>query len=330
MDNSIVYNSLPCLMCYDEYWIILSYRIGITDNVVHDKQDEKNFLPDEKNVRLLSEERCKKYDRQIKRQTTLRDYCAKTRNISRNLTAINKKFFILSDASNLIYCGIPKVACTNWMRLIKVFEGEFQDPLEIGTKQQVHKLYFKKCDELNQTEFEWRRNIYYSFIIVRHPLERLLSGFRNKLQDPYNTDYQKTLGSDILRLYREGLTEAEYKAGKNVTFAEFANFVVEKFFDKGLMDLHWQRMSTLCNPCGMKYNFIAKMETLVEDSKEILRQIGWGEKVKFPVNATDKYKNSIKDIMKEYYGSLSRTTLDKLYEIYREDFLVFDYPMYEY
>lgn len=127
------------------------------------------------------------------------------------------------------------------------------------------------------------------------------------------------------------MSEEQYKAGKNVTFQEFIDYVIRtyRFFGVNALDPHWQTMSNLCNPCMMKYNFIGKMETLVGDSEEILMQIGWNDKVKFP-NATDKYKVPISHIVKEHYGKLSGNAISKLYEIYKEDFLIFGYPMDEY
>ena len=55
---------------------------------------------------------------------------------------------------------------------------------------------------------------------MRHPFERVLSAYRNKLQDPYNALYQRAYGSQVLRMFRKNLTDAEYKVGQNVTFPE--------------------------------------------------------------------------------------------------------------
>lgn len=51
------------------------------------------------------------------------------------------------------------------------------------------------------SELEQAFNTSISFFIVRHPLERLLSTYREKLEGlPYN--YLRQLGSEIVRKYR--------------------------------------------------------------------------------------------------------------------------------
>ena len=73
------------------------------------------------------------------------------------------------------------------------------------------------------------------------------------------------------------------KSGKNVTFREFVDFVVHQYDKKGgsgeNFDEHWQIVHTLCQPCRMKYNYIGKMETLVEDAEQVLKEIGVGGEV---------------------------------------------------
>lgn len=274
-----------------------------------------------------------RYNTQLERQRILREYCRNSTDLQTVHRNVSKAHMLYSDNVGLVYCYVPKVACTNWKRLLRVFNGKSKDPLDTGGKERVHKLGYPSFYKLNNSEgIEWRKNVYYSFMFVRHPFERVLSAYRNKLQDPYNPQYRRVYGSKILRYFRRGLTKEEYKSGLNVTFEEFVDYIIltyEKFGARALNE-HWQIMHNLCTPCSMKYNFIGKMETLLEDAEEVLSQIGWNDKVNFPANATDKYKERTNAIMKEYYGQVSRESIDRLYEIYRPDFLAFGYRMDEY
>ena len=80
----------------------------------------------------------------------------------------------------------------------------------------------------------------------------------------------------------------------------------------------------------MKYNYIGKFETLIEDAKQVLKEIGVYDTVKFPVNATHRYKSDTRDIMKTYYSQVPHSTLLKLYKIYEDDFLSFGYKIPDY
>ena len=175
--------------------------------------------------------------------------------------------------------------------------------------------------------------MYYSFLFVRHPFDRLLSAYRNKFLDTYNSVFQRRYGSKILQLFRPGLSKAEIKAGKNVTFQEFLKFVIHVYDMKGSgakFDEHWQIVHTLCTPCSMKYDYIGKMETLVEDANQVLKDIGVYDRVQFPANATDKYKSDIRNLMKRYYSQITPVIIQKLYDIYEDDFLAFGYKIPDY
>ena len=126
----------------------------------------------------------------MRRQLKLRTFC------HANHTSMKQKYgrarnVLYSDRQGVIYCYVPKVACTNWKRMMQVFDGKKDNPLDVGEREQIHLLKYSYLSKLPKTEMEWRNNLYYSFVFVRHPFERLLSAFRNKLQNPYTDSYQR-------------------------------------------------------------------------------------------------------------------------------------------
>lgn len=265
------------------------------------------------------------------RQQTLRNFCRHNRELAFQNGSL-KYNLLYSDKESVVYCSVPKVACTNWKRVLRVFEGKLKYPLEIKQKHKVHLLNYPTLKKLSPKDQLWRLNLYYSFVFVRHPFERILSAYRNKFKDPYSPGFQRRYGPKILRLFREDLTEKEYKAGRNVTFEEFVRFIIHVHAHKGSksFDEHWQIIHSLCKPCQIKYNYIGKMETLVDDAEQVLREIGADKKVKFPANAKDKYKKDVRTMMREYYAPLGRDILMRLYKIYEVDFLGFGYVFPDY
>ena len=174
---------------------------------------------------------------------------------------------------------------------------------------------------LNASERQPREWGYYSFLITRHPFERLVATFRNKFEDPYTSFFRNQYGWSILRLSRKNLSTEEYNKGVEITFQEFVNYILKKKdFDE-----HWDLMTKLCSPCSHKYDYIGKMETLTEDSVAILKNAHLNEKFHFPLNASDRYLSKSSDIMQKYFLNLTKTEIKQLYNLYEDDFLAFGY-----
>ena len=74
------------------------------------------------------------------------------------------------------------VGCSNWKRMFAVLNGllppteSTERPAE-DTLRKVNRLV-----NLKPAEREWRLKKYFKFIMLRNPLERLVSAYRNKVQ----------------------------------------------------------------------------------------------------------------------------------------------------
>merc|ERR1712241_1638405 len=66
-----------------------------------------------------------------------------------------------------------------------------------------------------------------TFHVVRHPLERLLSAYRDKLESGKNSHYSAIYGK--------------------VSWQQFVNLVLSTSVEK--LDEHWRPISLLCSPC---------------------------------------------------------------------------------
>ena len=165
--------------------------------------------------------------------------------------------------------------------------------------------------------------MYFNFIITRHPFERLVSAYRNKIENPFSPFFQRVYGSKILRMSRTGLTKEEYSSGKGVTFKEFVDYVIKTRMND--LNEHWMSIFSLCNICGVKYDFIADMSTLYDDSDQVLKLIGWYDRVQFPRSSKDSYAKAAVDITPEYLNKLSDIDLETLHRKFKMDFDAFGY-----
>ena len=165
--------------------------------------------------------------------------------------------------------------------------------------------------------------MYFNFMITRHPLERIVSSYRNKIEKPFGTHFQVVYGSKMLRMFRKNLKPEEYDAGKGVTFNEFVNYVLKT--NMNILDEHWRGIYSLCNVCGVKYDFIADMSTLYDDSDQILKLIGWYDRVQFPRSSKDSYAKAAADLTPEYLNKLTDFELIGLHKKFKADFDAFGY-----
>ena len=202
---------------------------------------------------------------QEERKQTLIDYCHDRDPKSilpRGTTklGISSNLFrniIVSDKHNLLYCYIPKVACSNWKRVLMVLNGDAADPYQVNTAD-VHNRslgYFRYLNEYTPEEIVHRLNTYYKFLFVRHPYERLVSAYRNKFIDSYNlTLFKKMYGRRIIKHFRRNPDAKSLRTGEGVSFAEFINYVLSS--DAEFMDRHWKQYDLLCHPCLIYYDYL--------------------------------------------------------------------------
>ncbi|KAJ8669626.1 hypothetical protein QAD02_000885 [Eretmocerus hayati] len=235
---------------------------------------------------------------------------------------------LVDDRHRLLYCYVPKVACTNWKRVLMIATGKWKGdlPQEIPADLAHATNTFQRLSNLSMTEIQEKLATYNKLIVVRHPFERLLSAFRNKFETKHeksSTYFQSRYGTEIIEKYRPNATEKSLLRGDDVTFGEFVDFIVEDN-RYGNPNEHWNSISRLCHPCLVNYNLISKYETLSEDAVEILKQIH-KHSVQFPLGPRNSEPTA--KIMDRYYLQLSLSQLRALAEIYRSDLYLFDYSI---
>jgi chondroitin 4-sulfotransferase 11 len=133
-----------------------------------------------------------------------------------------------------------------------------------------------------------------SFIIVRHPFERLLSAYRDKLQFALPHTFHQKLGNMIVRKFRKPVTyersdNTHHPSMKNVhsfqhskmkkvgsrwpTFPEFVEFLLFEANHNAELDMHWTPIIKFCTPCQVKFDMILKFETLDEDQRYLIEKV---------------------------------------------------------
>jgi hypothetical protein len=146
-----------------------------------------------------------------------------------------------------------------------------------------------------------------SFTNVRHPFERLVSG------------------------YLDVVLGRKYKALKGQTFEQFVKEIVlkeanisksKKLFLE--MNGHWRPSNAECAFCNIDYRAISKTETFNEDKIRILEILGLKAENKMQrLNAHGG--NKIQTLTKGYLRNITKELRTALVDLYKHDFAMFDY-----
>lgn len=100
-------------------------------------------------------------------------------------------------------------------------------------------------------------------------------------------------------------------------FSEFVEYLLDEINSvQPKIDMHWVPIVQFCTPCQIKFDIIAKFETLSEDQRYII------EKAKLQKFIKPQWKNSGRgrnthDLITKFYSQLTKSQLDGLSETYK-------------
>ncbi|XP_025921649.1 carbohydrate sulfotransferase 8-like [Apteryx rowi] len=221
----------------------------------------------------------------------------------------------------LIYCEVPKVGCSNWKRTIFLLQADLNMKAAEIEHDHIHKTsLLKKLTSYPPAKQEEFLNNYTKVMLTRHPWERLVSAYRDKLlhSEPY---YSTTVANEIRAMFRKNKNSSE-----KVSFQEFVNFIIAK--QPNALDIHWKPMFLLCDPCNIHYDVLGKYETLGLDSEHVLKIIGAPDSLHYPsLKRYSSEKRTTGDITLEYFRQLSSEQIEKIKKLYQMDFFLFNYTM---
>ncbi|XP_076870254.1 carbohydrate sulfotransferase 11-like [Brachyhypopomus gauderio] len=262
------------------------------------------------------------------RRELLEQVCHSHTHKRRILIPEDLKHLVVDDRHGLLYCYVPKVACTNWKRVLMVLTGtsEQRDPLLIPASEAHVPGNLRSLSEYSTSEINQRLRTYLKFLFVREPFERLVSAYRNKFTRSYNTAFHKRYGTLIVRRHRPRARPEALRHGDDVSFAEFVRYLADpRTLREEPFNEHWERVHSLCHPCLIHYDVVGKYETLEEDSRYVLQLAGVDGEVAFPEPAARIPTTG--DMTASFFKDISPAYQQKLYNLYKMDFLLFNYSV---
>ncbi|XP_054336777.1 carbohydrate sulfotransferase 13 [Pongo pygmaeus] len=260
------------------------------------------------------------------RRDLLSSACSRHTRRQRLLQPEDLRHVLVDDAHGLLYCYVPKVACTNWKRVLLALSGQARgDPRAIPAQEAHAPGRLPSLADFSPAEINRRLRAYLAFLFVREPFERLASAYRNKLARPYSAAFQRRFGARIVqRLRPRALPDARAR-GHDVRFAEFLAYLLDpRTRREEPFNEHWERAHALCHPCRLRYDVVGKFETLAEDAAFVLELAG-APGLSFPGPPRPRGAAASRDLAARLFQDISPFYQRRLFDLYKMDFLLFNY-----
>ncbi|XP_013414722.1 carbohydrate sulfotransferase 11-like [Lingula anatina] len=264
------------------------------------------------------------------RRKILQDACPKNTKLAlaTNASSIlaGRPFLWVDDRHSLIYCEIPKVGCTNFKRLMYglTANADITEYKDIGAYE-VHYKYQKflvPLSDFSEFGIKFRLANYLKVVLVRHPFERLVSAYRNKLEKL--SAFSRQIGAYIKPFMRSPGMKSAPQEGDGISFAAFVKYInVYSQLSTKPFNPHWRTYNELCNPCDVKYDVIVRYETIQHDVSMLLKLLRVAEKFKYPDG--DMSSVSSAGVWRSYFANVPSSDLNELKGIYKLDAKLFNY-----
>ncbi|XP_048483818.1 carbohydrate sulfotransferase 11 isoform X2 [Plutella xylostella] len=306
------------VMLADQQYIqgYTSKRIFYQEYILENSTHEEGLLSREKFLEVCS------------RMDARRDYLA---NQCSNLgldDSSHKAYaweYLINRQYHVIWCNIFKAASTSWMynfNLMANYTPAFLEKTKAVPLELARKKYARPTVEM----IKKAQSDSISFLIVRHPLERLASAYNDKIVHAWPRSFHEKMGHRIVGKYRK--KNAKIKE-KYPLFEEFVSYVLDEFKAARVLDMHWTPYTGFCTPCKFYFDVILKFETLDEDQRFLIQLARLQDVVK------PEWRNSGKgtktsNTINHLYSRITRPQLNGLYNLYKNDFQLFNYSIESY
>ena len=197
----------------------------------------------------------------------------------------------------------------------------------------IHKILLPALYFRNETQ---RKIFPYftSFMVVRDPIQRLISAYKDKLVPPPGSKIPtfSSLARGIIEIYRPR-NQDEGNPVNFPTLHEFVQFITDTKSNKinpvHQITRHWMSQTQLCYPCNIDYKFVLKISNIEEEAEFILKTAGVPPSLRYPKQVDNSVKNR-GDIEENSAPYMKLNALDykALCHYYEDDFeiLGFEYP----
>ncbi len=256
----------------------------------------------------------------------------------------------MDDKHKILYCPIPKVASStfdaiiasaasgiNLTKILSKAKGSEKHMSFIHSPKTLLKYSVQGLASYSQKKQRSILKNYFKFLVVRHPFDRLLSTYVDKVEYMKNISHAFPLFVQLAHNIRSAFNGSsktffkKTKDGKKVFLANKQEFfyLVANHYDSWFQDRHWGAFYDLCQPCVIHYDAVVRLETLNYDVSGILDRLQYGvrAKGKLPVTNTLRYKQGFNFYQKvnQAFRGIDSDIVRGLMRVYHKDFELYGY-----
>ena len=171
-------------------------------------------------------------------------------------------------------------------------------------------------------------------MIVRNPLERLLSAYLNKLSKPLEKGVTtQNMFEEIKRSILQQYHPEQYRQWISdntsesiaINFETYLSWIIDT--PSEYLNEHFAPIVTLSQPCRIQYNFYGNFKLYSSDMAAIIKRLGVAKEF-FIDRSYHAQGSSTRDLMPSYYAQVSMEVKHRLVEDVSEDleFYYFLFP----
>ncbi|XP_014093434.2 carbohydrate sulfotransferase 11 isoform X1 [Bactrocera oleae] len=235
--------------------------------------------------------------------------------------------FLFNKKYHIIWCNVFKAGSSSWMYNFNILAGYSPEFLQ-RTKEVFLTLARDRYPRLTIEKLREAQNDSLTFMIARHPFERLLSAYRDKIVYAIPHSYHDKLGRRIVRKYRS--KNLDMNTPRYPTFPEFVRWLLKQI-QLGIlqMDMHFISSTLFCTPCLINFDVIMKFDTLDEDQLYLITKTGLTRVIAPEWRNAGRGKNT-QELLQSFYSKLSSREMQGLYQYYKYDFELFNFSAASY
>ncbi|KAK4307915.1 hypothetical protein Pmani_020363 [Petrolisthes manimaculis] len=255
--------------------------------------------------------------------------------VERHLVHVKEKKFM--------WCPVHKAASTTWAKNLLRLVG---DTNTINNYQGNARKHFPPPQTSRDMHHVPKDTTW--LLIVRHPLQRLLSAYRDKmLRERKSRDRFVQMQKQIVTAYQDPNQTTTTTTTTNNTLnantshvPTFTQFLLKVKDDvesvwtgrKRPINQHWSPYWLLCAPCQLHYHLIAHVETFTRDQEYLIHRFHMEDQaVNIHSHASnfDSYEGT-DEATQHYFSQVPKELLNQIIQLYLPDFILFDYSPDEY
>ena len=189
-------------------------------------------------------------------------------------------------------------------------------------------LRFRYLDTYREQQRDILLRNSFTFLVVRHPVERLVLAWKEKFVERSPKEFWKgKIAKELIVKYRNEVTELS-DVPNNATF-RFEEFLELVFMEQSLVDPRWLSYQQVCRPFLIRYDAILHTESMDSELKLIFERHDDIPRKRSTLNSKPK-EHLLVDInagnnRTNYYDNVGLEVTEVFLERYKHDLKMFGY-----